>query len=204
MLANTEEFMRAIDDGDLEVPDLMPWTKWMAYRAVEGRRPANRRGDSTTTTLKYEGVMWREVMSAVYGLEWQVELRTQNKDAAQAGGSDGASQQENSQVNAGADEAPAAEIAQERQSAAGTNRSFGAETVSDGGPSAPGLRQRLMVGIDPSKETVADFIDKTISTARALDAVGDPVAEEDLAEILVEESMWQGLGSWHLMPKSHA
>jgi len=48
MLANTEEFMRAIDDGDLEVPDLMPWTKWMAYRAVEGRRPANRRGDSTT------------------------------------------------------------------------------------------------------------------------------------------------------------
>ena len=65
MLANTEEFMRAIDDGDLEVPDLMPWTKWMAYRAVEGRRPANRRGDSRTTTLRYEGIMWREVMSAV-------------------------------------------------------------------------------------------------------------------------------------------
>ena len=133
-------------------------------------------------------------MSAVYGPEWQVELRTQNKDAAQAGGSDDASQAESNrydgsrvaggQVDTGADGVPAAETAPERQSAAGTHRSFGAETASDVPPSAPVLRQRLMVAIDPSEETVAQFTKRLIRIAQALDAKGDPVAEEDLAEIL--------------------
>ena len=129
-LTNTEELLLAIDDGDLDPPALMSWRNWMTYRKIEGRRPAVRRGDAVSTTQIEEGIMWREVMSAVYGPEWQVELRTQSRDAAQAGGSDGASQAESSrydgsqvvgsQVDAGADRVPAAEIALERQSAAGT------------------------------------------------------------------------------------
>ena len=94
-------------------------------------------------------------MEAVHGPDWYAELRG---GAGQPNGSqlDG-SQIDGSQVEAGADDVPAAEIAQERQSAAGTQRSIGAETVSDSRPSAPALRQRLIVPINPSTETAVQF-----------------------------------------------
>ena len=60
-LANTEEIMRAVDDGDLDAPELMSWRSWMSYRAAEGMRPAIRRGDATTTTLAEEGMIWRKL-----------------------------------------------------------------------------------------------------------------------------------------------
>ena len=167
-LVTTAELLRAFEYG-MEAPDLLSWKEWQAWRAREGRRPAVRRGDNITTTITEESVMWREVMSAIHGPDWQVEMRTSNRDVARAGGSDGASQLEGGesaglvaggQLGAvqfeGVDGVPAAESVLDGRSAAGS-RSLGAQTTADGPPGTLALRERLMVGIDLGKETAAGF-----------------------------------------------
>ena len=181
-LLTTEDIMHAITEDGLEPPDLLSWRHWQTWRAGDGRRPAVRRGDAVSTTIAQESTIWRAVMEAVHGPDWYAELRG---GAGQPNGSqlDG-SQIDGSQVEAGADDVPAAEIAQERQSAAGTQRSIGAEAVSDGCPSAPALRQRLIVPINPSIATVVQLEHNIRRIAMMLDNVGEPVAEQDLVEIV--------------------
>ena len=177
-----EDIMHAITEDGLEPPDLLSWKHWQKWRAGEGRRPAVRRGDAVSTTISQESTIWKAVMEAVHGPDWYAELRG---GAGQPNGSqlDG-SQIDGSQVEAGADDVPAAESAQEKQSAAGTQRSLGAETVSDGRPSTPALRQRLMVPINPSTETTMQFEKNIRRTAVTLENLGDPVAGQDLEEIV--------------------
>ena len=142
--------------------------------------------------------MWREVMSAIHGPEWQVELRALNRDVAKAGGSDGARQlsgesagqpgggqrgaglPDGVQQEDGEDEAPATEAVPERQSTAGVSRSV----ASDGPPRALELRERLNARIDLSRETAAVFTARMLRIAGSLDVLDDPVGSIDLAEIL--------------------
>ena len=141
--------------------------------------------------------MWRFTMSAIHGPEWQVDLRTLNRDAAKAGGSDGASQlsgegagqpgggqrgaglPDGDQQEDGDYEAPA-EAVPERQSTAGVSRSM----ASDGPPRNLELRERLNARIDLSKETAAVFTARMLRIPASLDVLGDPVSSIDLAEIL--------------------
>ena len=64
----TEDLLQAFEE-DLEAPDLLSWKQWQAWRAREGRRPAIRRGDTVTTSIQQEGVMYRDVMEAIHGLD---------------------------------------------------------------------------------------------------------------------------------------
>ena len=84
-LRTAEEFLQAIEEGDIEPPELMSWKRWMAYRKLEGRRPATRRGDAATNTAKEEAAVWRGVMEGFHGPDWHVELRAENRDAGLAG-----------------------------------------------------------------------------------------------------------------------
>ena len=105
---------------------------------------------------------------------------------AEAGGSDLASQlgEDHGGESAAqldeedAKDAPGAEAVPERQSTAGASRSV----ASDGPPNGLGLRQRLMVPIKED-ETAVQFADKVDRIATALEAIGDPVSQEDLSEI---------------------
>ena len=194
-LGTTEEILHAIDSG-MEAPDMLSWAEWQAWRAKDGRRPAVRRGDSTSTTIAEESKMWREVMSAIHGPGWQVEMRTLNRDVAKAGGSDGASQFDGGEsaglVDGGqlgaaqfdeGDGVPAAESVLDGRSAAGS-KSLGAQTTSDGPCGTLALRERLMVGIDLGKETAAEFTGRIRRIADTLDVLDDPVSDEDIAEIM--------------------
>ena len=159
-LVSTAELLQAFEDG-MEAPDLLSWKEWQAWRAKEGRRPAVRRGDTIRTTITEESLMWREVMSAIFGPEWHAGSSALYKDVMQASGTDGGSQLGGSNPGIPAvrggqlgaekfeqvDDGPAAETVPERRSAAGS-RSLGAQTTSDGLPRALALRERLLVGID--------------------------------------------------------
>ena len=87
-LFSSEDILQEFENGDVESPGLIPWKEWQSWRAVLGRRPAIRRGDAAGTTIKQEVSIWRDVMEAYAGPDWETELRAQNRDAALAGGSD--------------------------------------------------------------------------------------------------------------------
>ena len=199
-LFTSDEILQEFENGDVEPPGLIPWKEWQSWRAVLGRRPAIRRGDAAGTTIKEEVSTWREVMAAYAGPDWEIELRTQNQDAALAGSSDllgddsahpegsdaGPAALDGGQLGAeqsdgvDADGAPTLETVPERQSAAGASRSKASDGVC---PSAPGLRQRLHTNIDLTKETADEFVARISRLAIALDNLGDPVAAAELAEI---------------------
>ena len=143
--------------------------------------------------------MYRDVMEAIHGPDWKTGLPAAKRSSQLDGG-----QSDGSQIEAGADGVPAAETAQEKQSAAGTNRSLGAETVSEGGPSAPALRQRLMIPIDLSTETTKQFVDRIQRIAIVLDGVGDPIAEDELVEITSRGEYEATVHAFVLAPDSQA
>ena len=196
-LVSTAELLHAFEHG-MEAPDLLSWKEWQHWRANEGRRPAVRRGDTMTTTITEESLMWREVMSAIFGPEWRAGSSALYKDVMQNSGTDGGGQLEDShpgipavrggqlgaeqfdgvQQDAGDGNALAAETEPEGRSVAGASRSI----ASEGPVSGESLRQRLMIGI-LKDESADDFIDRVDRIASALEAIKDPVSQEDLAEI---------------------
>ena len=208
-LVTAEDLFLAFEHG-LPAPDLLSWGEWQAWRATDGRRPAVRRGDTVTTTIQDESAMWRLVMSAIHGPEWQVDLRALNRDAAKAGGSDGASQlsgesagrPNDGQLGAEAvakeqqddGEVLAEETGPEGRSVAGASRSI----ASEGPISAAALRQRLQAGIDLATETASSFVAKIHRLAMVLENLGEPVSGSDLAEAVSKgeyTALLQGLAA---------
>ena len=102
-----DEYMQAVEDGDLEPPELMSWASWTARRK------------GATTTISEEVELRHRVMKEFHGPRWMIEVLAK----AEAAGSgdlsrDGAVQFSGSRLGAGADGGSAAETVPERQSAA--------------------------------------------------------------------------------------
>ena len=74
-LATGDEYLQAVEDGDLVPPGLMPWLQWLAHR----------RGDAATTTPAAEYRMWKTVMAARHGPTWREDLQAQSCEAEYAG-----------------------------------------------------------------------------------------------------------------------
>ena len=74
-LATADDYVMAVEDADLDPPDLMSWPSWKVHRM----------GAATATSEEVH--LWKEVMAYFYGPEWAAELLAQNLDAEQAGGS---------------------------------------------------------------------------------------------------------------------
>ena len=87
-----EDILAEFEAGDLDPPGLLSWKRWQSWRADIGRRPAIRRGDAAGIVIGVESDTWKAVMEAVYGPDWYAKLRARNRDPAEAGGSDLASQ----------------------------------------------------------------------------------------------------------------
>ena len=62
--------LQAIEAGEIDLPELLPWSQWMSWRRGPGRRPAGRRPISGE-----ESLLWRRTMLALYGDVWQDTLR---------------------------------------------------------------------------------------------------------------------------------
>ena len=65
--------LEAIETGVVPRPGRIGYSDWNAWRAREGR-PAKRHGDDDTTSTSEEACLWRQVMEALYGPEWQTDL----------------------------------------------------------------------------------------------------------------------------------
>ena len=182
-LMTTEAMLSAFEQG-YPAPDLLSWRLWQVWRAGDGRRPAIRRGDSVTTSIQQESAMWKEVMEAVHGPDWRVELRASNQDAGIAGstellGEDG------SEVPAARSGAVGTSAAASAPAAAttGGSRSLNAETVSSGRPGAEILRRRLLIDVDPAQDDLTAFGLRIDRIAAALDLQGCMPPEQEIAEI---------------------
>ena len=67
------QLIDAIREGKVPKPDLMQYNAWISWRKAEGKRPITRK-DGVGTKPSQEADMWREVMAALYGDDWRVQL----------------------------------------------------------------------------------------------------------------------------------
>ena len=184
-LHNAEEMLESINADECEAPDVLSWREWQTWRAREGRRPAVRRGDTTSTTISEEGVMRRAVMAAVHGPEWRADLRPEKVDPGFAGGSELLGDVPEGVPAAVDDAAGAAAPAASTIGQGGGSRSRFADTASSGRPGAEELRRRLLLDIDPIKETLPVFLSRIDRIAMVIAMHADSVSLQDLTEIKV-------------------
>ena len=184
-LHTAEEMLESINAEDCEAPDLLSWREWQTWRAGSGRRPAICRGDTTSTTIQEEGEMWRTVMEAVHGPDWRMHMRQANTDPGLAGGSELLGEDKPETMPAANGAVPAAEAATPIR-VGGGSRSQYADTASSGRPGAEELRRRLLLDIDPIKETLPVFSARIDRIATVIAMHADPVSQQELIEIKVK------------------
>ena len=182
-LHNAEEMLESINADECEAPDLLSWREWQTWRAGSGRRPAVRRGDATSTTIQEEGVMWRDVMEAVHGPDWRMHIRQANTDPGLAGGSELLGDDKPETALPAADGAVPSGASPAK--VGGGSRSQYADTASSGRPGAEELRRRLLLDIDPIKETLAVFSSRIDRIATVIALHADPVSQQELNEIKI-------------------
>ena len=66
--------VQAIEEHEIETPELMDLGRWHTWRAGAGGQPKLAL-DGFTTSLNQEKRLWKQVMSNIYGLGWQKDLR---------------------------------------------------------------------------------------------------------------------------------
>ena len=127
--------------------------------------------------------MWRAVMAAVHGPEWRADLRPEKVDPGLADGSELVGAVPESVPAAVDDAAEAATPAAATIGQGGGSRSCFADTASSRRPGVEELRRRLLLELDPIKETLPVFLSRIDRIAAAIEMHADPVSLQDLAEI---------------------
>ena len=177
------EALLAAFEQDLEAPDMLSWRQWQVWRAGEGRRPAIRRGDVKTTTIQEESSMWKEVMEAVHGPDWKIELRASNREVGLAGSTELLGEEDVPAARSGAVGAAPAHSFAPAAPATGGSRSLYADTVSSGHPGVEKLKQRLLIDVNPAKDDFETFGLRIDRIAAALENEDCIMPEQELAEI---------------------
>ena len=69
-----------IEQGDIDPPEApLSWSDWTLWRSGEGRRPRTARNIS-----QRESRLWRAVMVALFGGDWQQQVAAARRDARAA------------------------------------------------------------------------------------------------------------------------
>jgi hypothetical protein len=129
--------------------------------------------------------MWREVMEAVHGPDWRMHIRQANTDPGLAGGSELLGEDKPETLPAANGAVPAADAATPGR-VGGGSRSQYADTASSGRPGVEELRRRLLLEIDPIKETLPVFSARIDRIAAVIAMHADPVSQQELIEIKVK------------------
>mgnify|MGYP001820661970 FL=1 len=68
-----------IAEGGVPLPPLCTYREWLHWRRTEGKRPTKTQGDPQTTTGAEESLLWKAVLSEIYGEDWKEALKEQKE-----------------------------------------------------------------------------------------------------------------------------
>ncbi len=187
----------AIASGAVLEPPLVNYQSWISWRAGEGLRPTMKKSGHSTTS-RQEAELWKTTMEARYGTDWrslledaellraeeaeaaaqrEAELR---RDAAPTGVEEG------TVPGAGSEELPKASPSEGGgQPEPGRRREDTASVGSSAPPTPRALRRLLDAKFEPDKESYAEYEGRVNRMVVAMNSLGIPLEEAEVAYILM-------------------
>ena len=187
--------IEAIRNGEVPRPPLMGWNDFQVWRRDQGKRPSQA-VDGYTTETPVETVLWRSVMTDLYGEDWSVRVAAGETGATELNPAASAPQGGLTSVE------PSAPAAVEESPESGAGAPIGAAEPGSGVPSPvpsfhsrspgtpTGLTERTLKAYNPEKENLIAYQERIRRQANALVKLGQPLGAGVL-ETLLEKSAFQ-------------
>jgi len=162
----------AINDGDIDKPNLMSWNAWQQWRSRGGGRRPTQERDGFSTTSTQEVAWYREVMAEQYGTSWAEDILVAEAEAEAAAAS---SARGSGLPPSGAPghETPRASQEDSPESGGATgvrSPGSGQQTPSwrSSNPGSPGtIRQFVLGEYNPAKEPIEKYLSRLDRQAQA-------------------------------------
>ena len=165
---------RAIEEGDVPMPELLGYQSWISWRASAGLRPTVRKTGHGTSSAQ-EAELWRATMSRIYGEGWRTLLEDEELKRAEAAEEEAIRERERrmresirrrlaAEATMGAldlDDELLKDVVENDQEASRVRRPERSEAGSSDAPPSPRtLRRLIKKPIDLATETLASYQEK--------------------------------------------